>query len=446
MQKKPALDKGIKNLCDSSIGALSRPPRTSASLTSRPTIAWEVATGTSPNLRSPTSTNIEPQRHESGIKQCEYELAKLGASRPTISHQRKYLIKVSTRFSSLVKAAIDRVYTDGFFAGAKAPEAYSRRLRAVVQSTLSNFVEEMRSEGHAQIIQDEPTNYNDRCISRSHYVEDVKVLMKESRGRELLGTYRPLIVTELFSKQCKPWKGIVCTLSESILGSVYNTVNSVLQHIADEKTAAALLRDVVGLSLEGLKIKLATKVNEILEPHLSVHPITYNHYLTENLQKVQAARHRRELEGGLKSFFNEYELNQTEGDETYYFNTRVLLDTLVSHTEPDIDKFSCSMATNMMEAYYKVALKTLVDDISVLAIESCLIQKLPDILSPEVVYDLTDAETQRIAGENHESAAKRTRTIEKLRVLENRFMELKRLKKHNCFILGTQVCMPRNLC
>jgi hypothetical protein len=154
---------------------------------------------------------------ESGIKQCEYELAKLRASRPTISHQRKCLIKVSTRFSSLVKAAIDGVYTDGFFAGAKAPEAYSRRLRAVVQNTLSDFADEMRSEGHAQIIQDEPTNYNDRCISRSHYVEDVKVLMKESRGRELPGTYNPLIVTELFSKQCKPWKGIVCTLSESIV-------------------------------------------------------------------------------------------------------------------------------------------------------------------------------------------------------------------------------------
>jgi hypothetical protein len=106
------------------------------------------------------------------------------------------------------------------------------------------------------------------------------------------------------------------SLIESILGSVYNTVNSVLQHIADEQTAAALIRDVVGLSLEGLKIKLANKVNEILEPHLSGHPITYNHYLTENLQKAQAARHRRELEGGLKSFFNEDELNQQRCQQT----------------------------------------------------------------------------------------------------------------------------------
>jgi hypothetical protein len=292
---------------------------------------------------------------EAGIKQCEDVLVKLGASRSTIPEQRRYLIKASTRFSSLIKAAVDGVYTDGFFVDAEAPEAYLRRLRAVVQNTLSDFAEQMRSEGHARIIQDHPINHNDRCVSRSQYVKEVKALMKESRGRELPGTYNPLIVTELFSKQCKPWKGLVCALSERILDSVYHTVNSVLQQIADEQTAAALLRDVLGLSLECLKLNLATKIQEILEPHLSGHPITYNHYLTENVQKAQAARHRRELEARLKSFFKTDDLNQYEDNEDYAFNMRSLLDTLVSHTEPDMDKFSCSMATDMMEAYYKVS-------------------------------------------------------------------------------------------
>lgn len=38
----------------------------------------------------------------------------------------------------------------------------------------------------------------------------------------------------------------------------------------------------------------------------------------------------------------------------------------------------------------QVALKTLVDDTSTLAIERHLIQKLPDLLSPEVICDLMD--------------------------------------------------------
>ena len=58
-------------------------------------------------------------------------------------------------------------------------------------------------------------------------------------------------------------------------------LNSVLQHTVDEQTAEALLREVLGQSIEKLKEGLAIKIEEILDPHLSGHPITYNHYLTE---------------------------------------------------------------------------------------------------------------------------------------------------------------------
>jgi GTP-binding protein EngB required for normal cell division len=290
---------------------------------------------------------------KAGIKQCRDKLAKLGASRTSASEQRRYLLKASTEFSGLLKAAISGLYTDVFFASTEVPGAYSKRLRAVVQNTLSDFAEQMRTEGNARIIQDGPDFAgDDRCVSWSDYVEEVKALMKETRGRELPGTYNPLIVAELFSKQCMPWKGLVCSLSERILDSAYTSVNSVLQHIADEKTAVALLREVVGPSMENLKESLAIKVDEILEPHFSGHPITYNHYLTENVQKAQAARHRRELEKRLRGFFKKEELSQ--GATNHWFDMRSLLDTLVSHMEPDMDKFSCSMATDMMQAYYKV--------------------------------------------------------------------------------------------
>ncbi|KAI2622504.1 P-loop containing nucleoside triphosphate hydrolase protein [Hypoxylon sp. NC1633] len=374
---------------------------------------------------------------ETGIKQCEAKLLKLGASRITVPEQRRYLLKGCTEFSSLLKAAIDGVYTDGFFARSKLSEGYSKRLRAVVQNTLSDFAEQMRTEGHARIIRDSSSleNVDDRYISRSDYIEEVKVLMKESRGRELPGTYNPLIVAELFSKQCKPWWRLVHRLSERILSSAYKAVNFVLQHVADEQTADALLREVVGPSMERLKENLTKKVEEILDPHVSGHPITYNHYLTENVQKVQAARRRRELEECLKPFFKPGAF--LEGDGTYV-GPKSLLDTLASKTEPNMDEFSCSMATDMMEAYYKVAMKKVIDDVGVLAIERCLIQRLPGLLAPEVIYDLTDIEVQRIAGESQESVAERERATKKLRVLENGMAELKRLKKHDSSMLVIQ--------
>jgi hypothetical protein len=78
----------------------------------------------------------------------------------------------------------------------------------------------------------------------------------------------------------------------------------------------------------------------------------------------------------------------------------------------------------------QVALKTVVDSISTLAIERCLVQKLPSILSPEIVCDLSDEEVKRIAGESNESAAERAQATEKLAVLENALADLKRLRMH----------------
>jgi hypothetical protein len=89
-----------------------------------------------------------------------------------------------------------------------------------------------------------------------------------------------------------------------------------------------------------------------LEPHLSGHPITYNHYLTDNVQKAQADRRRRQIEGRLKQLCSLSTI--PSGVFNYSLDMNVLLDDLADKTEPDMDTYSCSMAVDTMEAYYKV--------------------------------------------------------------------------------------------
>ncbi len=57
-------------------------------------------------------------------------------------------------------------------------------------------------------------------------------------------------------------------------------------------------------------------------------------------------------------------------------------------------------------------------------------QKLPNILSPDVVYQLPEEEIKRIASENEEIMSERLRLSEKLSILENGLNELNRLKKY----------------
>ena len=141
-------------------------------------------------------------------------------------------------------------------------------------------------------------------MRRSEYAETVKTLMTRTRGCELPGTYNPLVVGELFREQIKPWERLVHTFSSRILEAARFVVKSALDDATDEQTAANVLHEIVNPKLHDLSKALNEKIEEILEPHKSGHPITYNHYLTDNVQKAQAARRKRQLERVLRRTFS----------------------------------------------------------------------------------------------------------------------------------------------
>ncbi|TKA23110.1 hypothetical protein B0A54_17991 [Friedmanniomyces endolithicus] len=88
----------------------------------------------------------------SGIQDCELRLKQLGEARSTPYEQRRHLQRVSWKFSVLMKASVDGVYSDAFFGHAKTEEGRRKRLRAVVQNGLEDFAEDVRIKGHAQAI------------------------------------------------------------------------------------------------------------------------------------------------------------------------------------------------------------------------------------------------------------------------------------------------------
>jgi hypothetical protein len=77
----------------------------------------------------------------------------------------------------------------------------------------------------------------------------------------------------------------------------------------------------------------------------------------------------------------------------------------------------------------QIALDKVIVDVSVLAVEKCLIQKLPELLSPEIICNLTNEEVECIAHESEATAAERTQVAEKLTVLKVGLTELGRFKK-----------------
>lgn len=290
---------------------------------------------------------------QDGIRDCTERLEVLGASRATAQEQRRYLLHVSHSFTSLVKAAIDGLYSDPFFGDASTREGYHKRLRAVLQNQLTDFAEVMRTEGHKHVIVDEVVAISRfRQVSRSDYISKVKKLLERSRGRELPGTFDPLIIGQLFQEQREPWAQLIDYHMNEIVRAVYSVVRTALAHVSDHSTLQGILRRFINDRLKTLITELRDKVQEILKPHVTGHPITYNHYLTESVQKAQGKRRMREIKKSLGEVLG---ADYTDhGLVNININVNTLINTLVNKTEADMNNYASSTATDFMEAYYKV--------------------------------------------------------------------------------------------
>jgi hypothetical protein len=78
----------------------------------------------------------------------------------------------------------------------------------------------------------------------------------------------------------------------------------------------------------------------------------------------------------------------------------------------------------------------MVDDFGVLAVEACLIQKLPTLFSPADVIEFDDAVVAILASEDEESSAERARCNEKLKILKDGLNALQSVQEYRLPLKG----------
>lgn len=382
-----------------------------------------------------------------GINDCIVDLGRLGDSRRTLPEQRLYLVRVSQRFSTLIKAAVDGAYSDAFFGDPMTPDGESKRLRAVIQNRMLQFAKELRKNGHRKIIIDtSDENFNhpvEKVVRRSDYLDHVHDLIRKTRGRELPGTFNPMVIGDFFFEQSQPWKSSCDLYCQVVHDAIHTSLKHTIDTVTDITTAEVLFKDHLSPALGSLLSSFHTKVSEILEPHQQGHAITYNHYFTETVQKARKEWNDTQLVKCLQAYFG-----ASPDQRSIYVSQKVdfpsLIRSIPSSSEMDMDRHACSEAMYCMQAYYKasgwpaetiqpeinnpqVAMKTLIDNFCVLAVEKCLLSDLANILSPDVVMKLSDDAVKTIAAESDESVHERRFLIEKTRTLREGLAQLERL-------------------
>ncbi|KAF7937322.1 uncharacterized protein EAE98_001636 [Botrytis deweyae] len=342
------------------------------------------------------------------LHESQQAFTKLGDRRGNAEQQRLYLFKHSQHFTNICRASCDGIYEDKFFGDIASEEFKNRRFRAVVQNLNLAFAEMVRIDGQ---------NINLRGIGlegkSNKAISWVRDMLISSRGRELPGTFSPMLIGDLFRVQSKPWENISKTHLQDIWAKARDHLEDILSSLMDSEAYMALLMLYVDPLMEKL-LKKATDELDRLFRDRHRHAITYNHYFTENAQKISDARNQKRLLEVLEKMFplDNYSQGRTGPKDLS------IICSMVSGSIPDMDTRASIELLDHLEAFYKVAMKTFVDNVSVQVIEASIVDKLADVFNPLAVAQMTNELVSQIAAESQENQTQREQLEKKIHVLE----------------------------
>ncbi|KUL89118.1 hypothetical protein ZTR_06016 [Talaromyces verruculosus] len=227
------------------------------------------------------------------------------------------------------------------------------------------------------------------------FLEEIRQLLNDSKGRELPGTFTPLLVGDLFIRQSTNWKPFALDFVEDVWNIVKQFLDDVLVHVADENVREALLEEIIDPEMERILMKLKDKVAELHSPYARGSPKTLN-----------------------PRFVKELESRRSQQAENPSNQPGTLLGTTINE---DADGYACRELLHLMQAYYAVALDVFVDNVSSLAVENCLMNALENLLSPLTVSEMSDEELENIAFESLAVCELRSQTLEKQSSLQKSF-------------------------
>ncbi|KAK3686472.1 hypothetical protein LTR37_019791 [Vermiconidia calcicola] len=366
------------------------------------------------------------------IKSNEQDLATLPIERPTVGHLRMFLSSLSMQFHSLASAAVNGDYdtANSTFFAVSGNKPGPTRLRALVHEGNGQFRDCMLEYGRmlkaggksTAVAKLKAEDAAQRYVTDGELRAWIKETYTKTRGRELPGNYSYVLLTELFHYQSQKWERIAQVHLDNIYDTIVSFVTTALTYLSIEDYVLASLEEGISNELEKCKVDAEQELKRLCKDEKH-QPMTYNHYYTDNVQKSRLDALKRTIEHAVAK------AGDVNGGFTNAFNAmspETLIATLSRQVNVDMDETACTEALEGLNAYYKVACKTFIDNVCRQVIERHLLRNLPDIFSPQRIAGLGDEELQRIAGERVDVVEKRKQLTEQMTNLKAGLNDLRK--------------------
>ncbi|KKO99711.1 interferon-induced GTP-binding protein Mx2 [Trichoderma harzianum] len=351
---------------------------------------------------------------------------------------REFLTALSMRFYELSQAALDGNYHSidtRFFS-----ESDISRLRARVQKSNTKFAIYMRESGKRRKLKIEVNR--DNTVPESDDSEDdklddittqlivnkagmmrwVKEAYARTKGKELPGNYNSALLAELFHEQSRRWPTIAESHIDTILKIVSEWIQLAVERLIPEESMRAQVHSILQQWLEETEKNALGELEKLVEDERRS-PLTYNHYYTDNVQKARLDAQKKAVENAVSA-------ERDNHGKLHVSNVQVDIQKFIaaigSRITVDMDEQACHEAITELDAYYKVTMKTFVDNVARQVIERHVIAPLPNAFSPNSVSQLSEEDLLRIGSESEKQIARREKLALQVQGLKKSLRDLQK--------------------
>ncbi|KFZ20776.1 hypothetical protein V502_02980 [Pseudogymnoascus sp. VKM F-4520 (FW-2644)] len=234
-------------------------------------------------------------------------------------------------------------------------------------------------------------------VNKSNFDAWVKQVYVRTRGKELPGNYNHVLLSELFHEQSSLWGQFASDHVAHLFDKTRVFVEKTLLHVITEDKVRGEILQLATARLEISRQNAQVELQKIIDDEKR-QPITYNHYYTDNIQNARHESLKKAIQKAMKVVVDEdwhgkFHISNNQLD------SEKLLASLQKRVVVNMDDQACSEALAGLAAYYKVALKTFVDNVCRQVIERHILSNLPEVFSPTTVMSFSDDELLRVASE-----------------------------------------------
>ncbi|KAH7154327.1 putative dynamin GTPase [Fusarium sp. MPI-SDFR-AT-0072] len=334
---------------------------------------------------------------ETTLRERQEELDRLGKSRSTQEDLRSFLLGIASDFQRLARDGIYGRYNDEFFGGLQDDH---RKLRAQLHDDSDSDDDEI-PRYLEKFLESYPYNPpQPKKVTRSELAEQLEKQAAANQGLEFPGTPNKDLAMQLFKQQSAPWRGIaeshvklVTTVAKAFVDQVFEYV--VGSPRTNRTTEAILSTCVDPFFDEKEKTKSWRRISAVLQEN-------YPHLYESKTAKT--------------------------GETSKKVDSKTIAQDINEEDDPEDSEFGINKVIDMMLIYYTMSLRTFTDNVINLAVESCLVYDIPDILTPTKVDRMSKERLEELAGESDDTSSRRKRLQEEVEFLRQGLAQCRRYK------------------